>query len=213
MTNLQKQIENLNNEMSSQLPKETLLAFSNSIVDLKNKGIENNCIKEGMKVPRFVLKSVKGTIIDSDNLFGEYDKIVIVFFRGVWCPYCNLELRALQTSLDKIENGKVKLLAVSPQKIKHSLSMMENNEISFDILFDENNVFAQQLDISFQLQDFVVPHYQQLGIDLREYNGDSQNTLPVPAVFVVDKNYNITYSFVDTNYMNRIDIDELIMNL
>lgn len=213
MTNLQKQIENLNNEMSSQLPKETLLAFSNSIVDLKNKGIENNCIKEGMKVPRFVLKSVKGTIIDSDNLFGEYDTIVIVFFRGVWCPYCNLELRALQTSLDKIENGKVKLLAVSPQKIKHSLSMMENNEISFDILFDENNVFAQQLGISFQLQDFVVPHYQQLGIDLREYNGDNQNTLPVPAVFVVDKNYNITYSFVDTNYMNRIDIDELIMNL
>lgn len=213
MANLQKQIENLNVEIGSQLPKETLSAFAYSIADLKKKGIENNCISKGMKMPPFILKSANGSVLNSDDLLSKYDKIIIAFFRGIWCPYCNLELRALQDSLSKIENEKVKLVAVSPQKSGYSLSMNEKNEITFDVLVDENNVFAKQLGISFSLQDAVLPHYQRLGIDLKEFNGNNENTLPVPAVFVVDKNYDVKYSFVDVNYMNRVDINELIKSL
>lgn len=213
MPNLQKQIENLNVEIGSQLPKDTLLAFSDSIADLKKKGIENNCISKGVKMPPFILKSANGVVLNSDDLLNKYDKIIIVFIRGVWCPYCNLELRALQASLTKIENDKVKLVAVSPQKSEYSLSMNEKNQITFDVLVDENNTFAKQLGVSFSLQDAILPHYQQLGIDLKEFNGNNENTLPIPAVFVVDKNYNIIYSFVDVNYMNRVDINELIKSL
>ena len=210
MANLQKQIENLNNTISSQLPQDILHAFATSIADMKEKKIENYSLKKGMKLPRFTLKSIKGTDIDSDSLLNEYDKIILAFFRGSWCPYCNLELKALQDSLTKIENKKVKLIAISPQRPEYSLSMVDENSLTFDILFDENNTLAQQLGISFRLQDFVIPHYQQLGIDLKEYNGNDENTLPIPAVFVVDRDYNVTYSFVDANYMNRVDTDELI---
>lgn len=213
MTNLQKQIENLNTEISSQLPSEILSAFADSIADLKKKGIENNCITKGMKIPQFTLKSSVGAIVSSEDLLTKYDKVIVAFFRGIWCPYCNLELKALQDSLNKIENNKVKLVAISPQKAEYSLSMKEKNKITFDILIDENNSFAKKLGISFSLQDYVISHYQQLGIDLKEFNGNNENNLPAPAIFIFDKDYNVTYAFVDTNYMNRANIDELIISL
>lgn len=213
MTNLQKQIENLNQTMSSQLPQEILNAFADSIADLKKDRIEDRSFRKGMKARSFSLKSSQGKTINSDNLLGEYDKIILVFFRGDWCPYCNLELRALQKALSRIENKKAKLIAVSPQKQEYSSDMREKNQLSFDILFDKDNTLANQFGISFNLQDFVVPYYLQLGIDLNVHNGNNQNALPIPAVFVIDKDYNITYSFVDADYTNRVDIEELIKNL
>lgn len=213
MTNLQKQIENLNQTMSSQLPQEILNAFADSIADLKKDRIEDRSFRKGMKARSFSLKSSQGKTINSDNLLGEYDKIILVFFRGDWCPYCNLELRALQEALSRIENKKAKLIAASPQKQEYSSDMREKNQLSFDILFDKDNTLANQFGISFNLQDFVVPYYLQLGIDLNVHNGNNQNALPIPAVFVIDKDYNITYSFVDADYTSRVDIEELIKNL
>lgn len=213
MTNLQKQIENLNQTMSSQLPQEILNAFADSIADLKKDRIEDRSFRKGMRARSFSLKSSQGKTINSDNLLGEYDKIILVFFRGDWCPYCNLELRALQEALSRIENKKAKLIAASPQKQEYSSDMREKNQLSFDILFDKDNTLANQFGISFNLQDFVVPYYLQLGIDLNVHNGNNQNALPIPAVFVIDKDYNITYSFVDADYTNRVDIEELIKNL
>lgn len=213
MTNLQKQIENLNQTMSSQLPQEILNAFADSIADLKKDRIEDRSFRKGMKARSFSLKSSQGKTINSDNLLGEYDKIILVFFRGDWCPYCNLELRALQEALSRIENKKAKLIAASPQKQEYSSDMREKNQLSFDILFDKDNTLANQFGISFNFQDFVVPYYLQLGIDLNVHNGNNQNALPIPAVFVIDKDYNITYSFVDADYTNRVDIEELIKNL
>ena len=213
MTNLQKQIENLNQTMSSQLPQEILNAFADSIADLKKDRIEDRSFRKGMKARSFSLKSSQGKTINSDNLLGEYDKIILAFFRGDWCPYCNLELRALQEALSRIENKKAKLIAASPQKQEYSSDMREKNQLSFDILFDKDNTLANQFGISFNLQDFVVPYYLQLGIDLNVHNGNNQNAVPIPAVFVIDKDYNITYSFVDADYMNRVDIEDLIKNL
>lgn len=213
MTNLQKQIENLNQTMSSQLPQEILNAFAYSIADLKKDRIEDRSFRKGMKARSFSLKSSQGKTINSDNLLGEYDKIILAFFRGDWCPYCNLELRALQEALSRIENKKAKLIAASPQKQEYSSDMREKNQLSFDILFDKDNTLANQFGISFNLQDFVVPYYLQLGIDLNVHNGNNQNAVPIPAVFVIDKDYNITYSFVDADYMNRVDIEDLIKNL
>lgn len=213
MTNLQKQIENLNQTMSSQLPQEILNAFADSIADLKKDRIEDRSFRKGMRARSFSLKSSQGKTINSDSLLGEYDKIILAFFRGDWCPYCNLELRALQEALSRIENKKAKLIAASPQKQEYSSDMREKNQLSFDILFDKDNTLANQFGISFNFQDFVVPYYLQLGIDLNVHNGNNQNALPIPAVFVIDKDYNITYSFVDADYTNRVDIEELIKNL
>ena len=213
MINLQKQIENLNEDLFQQLPSVITTAFADSIADLKNSGLENNCVKVGAKIKPFNLTATDGKTVSSEDLFKGSEKLILAFFRGIWCPYCNLEMKALQDWLPEITKNGVRLLGISPQQKEYNQTMKNDHQIQFDLFQDENNALAKSLGISFSLQDFVVPYYQSLGIDLAMYNNNSENELSVPAIFVVDKSYQITYSFVDTNYMNRVDIDTLIKNL
>ncbi|AZB34112.1 peroxiredoxin-like family protein [Chryseobacterium bernardetii] len=209
MNTLAKQIEHLNQELSSQLPQDILDAFGKSIEDLKTGKFEENSIQIGDQIPEFSLPNALGKIVSSEEIL-KNEKIVLAFYRGGWCPYCNLELKFLQDSLIRIKNKGAALIAVSPQSPDHSLSMIEKNNLEFEVLTDIDNNFAKKLGIVFQLQDFVLPYYKGLGIFLSDFNKNNDNTLPIPAVFVVDKNRVVTYRFLDVNYMNRVDVEKLI---
>lgn len=212
MNELAKQIEQFNNELATQVPQEVLEAFGKSIEDLQKKKIEEKSIKLGEVMPEFLLPNVKNEIINSKEIL-KNGKMIIAFYRGSWCPYCNLELKMLQDHLPKIKDKKAMLVAISPQSPDNSLTVVEKHNLTFEVLTDKDNLFAKQLGISFELQDFVLPYYQALGIDLMHFNKNNDNSLPVPAVFVIDQNGKIIYKFVDANYMNRIDIDELLQTL
>lgn len=212
MNPLALQIEQLNHELSSQLSQDILNAFGSSVEDLKTKNIEDNSIQVGQKMPEFLLPNAYGEKIHSTQILKK-GKMILAFYRGSWCPYCNLELKFLQDNLSRIKEKNAVLVAISPQNPDHSLTMVEKNNLEFEVLTDHNNDFAKKLGIVFQLQDFVLPYYQNLGIDLSLFNNNKENTLPVPAVFVVDENSKIIYKFLDVNYMNRIDIEELIQVL
>lgn len=212
MNELAKQIEQFNNELATQVPQEVLEAFGKSIEDLQKKKIEEKSIKLGEIMPEFLLPNVKNEIINSNEIL-KNGKMIIAFYRGSWCPYCNLELKILQDHLPKIKDKKATLVAISPQSPDNSLTVVEKHNLTFEVLTDTDNLFAKQLGISFELQDFVLPYYQALGIDLMHFNKNNDNSLPVPAVFVIDQNGKIIYKFVDANYMNRIDIDELLQTL
>lgn len=209
MNTLAKQIEHFNQELSSQLPQDILDAFGKSIEDLKTGKFEENSIQIGDQIPEFSLPNALGKIVSSEEIL-KNEKIVLAFYRGGWCPYCNLELKFLQDSLIRIKNKGAALIAVSPQSPDHSLSMIEKNNLEFEVLTDIDNNFAKKLGIVFQLQDFVLPYYKGLGIFLSDFNKNNDNTLPIPAVFVVDKNRVVTYRFLDVNYMNRVDVEKLI---
>lgn len=212
MNTLAKQIEHLNQELSSQLPQEILEAFGKSIEDLKAKKIEENSIQVGDQIPEFSLPNALGKIISSEEIL-KNGKLILAFYRGSWCPYCNLELKFLQDNFSRIKDKGATLIAVSPQSPDHSLSMAEKNNLEFEILTDADNHLAKKIGIVFQLQDFVLPYYKDLGINLSDFNENNDNTLPVPAVLVVDENRVVTYKFLDVNYMNRIDVEELIDSL
>ena len=212
MNNLANQIENFNQELAKQVPQEVLEAFGKSIADLKTKNIEQNSIKVGEIMPAFSLLNAKIETINSNEILKQ-GKMIVAFYRGSWCPYCNLELKALQDNLSKFQDKKTTLVAISPQSPDNSLTIVEKQNLTFEVLSDTDNEFAKKLGIVFELQDFVLPYYDALGIDLVAFNKNKENNLPVPAVFVVDTNGKILYKFVDTNYMNRIDIDELINQL
>lgn len=139
--------------------------------------------------------------------------MIVVFFRGNWCPYCNLELKALQEHLNSIKTKDVTLVAISPQSIHYNDELKRNLQLDFQLLRDKDNTLARQLGLSFTLQEDVVSVYHNLGIDLSHYNDNNDNELPISAVFVLDTSGNITYKFIDSNYMNRIDIQELIKQL
>lgn len=212
MNTLAKQIEQLNQELSSQLPLEVINAFGNSVDDLKTKNMEDRCIRPGEKMPEFLLPNATGKMIDSNDILKK-GKMILAFYRGSWCPYCNLELKFLQDNLSRIKDKNAVLIAVSPQTPDHSLSMAEKNKLGFEVLSDQNNDFAKKLGIVFQLQDFVLPYYHNLGINLSEFNNNDENLLPVPAVFVVDQDRRIIFKYLDVNYMNRVDVEELIQAL
>ncbi|WES95664.1 peroxiredoxin-like family protein [Chryseobacterium arthrosphaerae] len=212
MNTLAKQIEQLNQELSSQLPQEVINAFGKSVDDLKTKNMEDKCIRPGEKMPEFILPNATGKMIDSNDILKK-GKMILAFYRGSWCPYCNLELKFLQDNLSRIKDKNAVLIAVSPQTPDHSLSMAEKNRLGFEVLSDQNNDFAKKLGIVFQLQDFVLPYYRNLGINLSEFNNNDENLLPVPAVFVVDQDRRIIFKYLDVNYMNRVDVEELIQAL
>lgn len=212
MNSLAKQIENLNNELSKQVPQEVLEIFEKSITDLKTQNIENESIKIGAIVTPFSLLNIKNQLIHSKDILSK-GKMILAFFRGSWCPYCNLELRELQNNIAKIAGKNTTLLAVSPQSTDHSMALTEKHELSFEVLTDKNNGLAKQLGISFKLQEFALPIYQTIGINLEDFNLNDENTLPIPAVFVIDTDGTLIYKFIDTDYRNRLDIDELIQSL
>ncbi|WP_241330287.1 peroxiredoxin-like family protein [Chryseobacterium arthrosphaerae] len=212
MNTLAKQIEQLNQELSSQLPQEVINAFGKSVDDLKTKNMEDRCIQPGEKMPEFLLPNATDKMIDSNDILKK-GKMILAFYRGSWCPYCNLELKFLQDNLSRIKDKNAVLIAVSPQTPDHSLSMAEKNKLGFEVLSDQNNDFAKKLGIVFQLQDFVLPYYRNLGINLSEFNNNDENLLPVPAVFVVDQDRRIIFKYLDVNYMNRVDVEELIQAL
>ena len=212
MSELAKQIEQFNNELSTQVPKEVLEAFGKSIEDLKMKNIEEKSIKLNEIIPSFSLPNAKNEIINSKEIL-KRGKMIVAFYRGSWCPYCNLELKTLQDNLTKINDKKASLVAISPQSPDNSLTIIEKHNLTFEVLTDKDNTFAKQLGIAFELQDFVLPFYNALGIDLTNFNKNNDNSLPIPAVFVVDENGKIIYKFADANYMNRVDIDELLKTL
>lgn len=179
---------------------------------MKTKNIEENSIATGDTFPDFSLPNTNNEIVKLQELL-QSGKVIVAFFRGSWCPYCNLELKVLQDSLKQITERKATLVAISPQTADYSEELKSNHILDFELLTDKNNDLAKQLGISFQLQDYVIPTYGSLGIELSEYNENDNHELPVPAVFVIDTNGSITYKFVDTNYMNRINIKELIEQL
>ncbi|AIM36876.1 peroxiredoxin-like family protein [Sphingobacterium sp. SG20118] len=212
MKNLKQQIEELNENLAKQLPTKILEVFGKSIQDLKARNIEEDSIDTGDTFPDFSLPNTNNEIVALKELL-KNGKVIVAFFRGSWCPYCNLELKALQDNLKQITNRRTTLIAISPQTPDYSDELRSNHHLDFHLLTDKNNKLAKQIGISFGLQDYVIPVYGSLGIELSEYNKNDNNELPTPAIFVIDTNGNITYKFVDTNYMNRINIQELIEQL
>ncbi|MCX2454185.1 peroxiredoxin-like family protein [Pedobacter sp. PLR] len=212
MKYLEQQIEELNENLAKQIPVEVLEVFGKSIQDLKTKNMEDNSISIGERFPDFNLPNSNNEIVELKELL-KNGKVIVAFFRGSWCPYCNLELKALQDNLKQITGRKVTLIAISPQTPEYSEVLKSNHHLDFELLTDKDNILAKQLGISFELQDDIIPIYTSLGIVLSDYNENDHNELPVPAVFVIDTDRTIIYKFADANYMNRISIPELIEQL
>ena len=209
MKNLSDRIQDFNQSVASKLPKEILDGFSKSIIDLKEKQIEKNALQVGDVFPSFELKNSADQLVFSKEIL-QQKTMVIAFYRGSWCPYCNLQLRALQEFLPKIQEKNAMLLAVSPQSLSHASDLKEKNQISYDLLWDQNNQLARKTGIVFQLQDFVLSHYQTIGKDISSFNQNKQNEVPIPAVFVVEKSGLIKFRFVDSDYTKRLVIQEMI---
>ena len=188
-----------------ELEEERLQANAQTISELIASGLRASAVKEGDAAPDFALPDTHGRVVALQTLL-DGGPVVISFYRGAWCPFCNLELRGLQRVLPQIEQMGASLVAISPQLPDHSLSTEEKNQLTFPVLSDVGNVVAKRFGIVFTLPAALVQAYQAMGRDLVEINGEAgAGQLPIPATFVLDKSGVIRLAFVEEDWSKRLD--------
>jgi peroxiredoxin len=181
-------------------------------MELVASGITDHALKAGDKSPDFRLPDARGGHLRLRDLLAK-GPVVVSFYRGGWCPYCNLELRALEDALPAIQQLGAQLVAVSPQTPDESLSTAEKNQLAFAVLSDAGSVTAKAYGIAFDLAEELRPIYTRFGHALPNKNGDDSWVLPIPATYVIDTNGTIVLAFVDVDYRNRLEPAEIISAL
>lgn len=164
------------------------------------------------KAPDFRAKDQNGNLIRLKDLLKE-GKVVLVFYRGQWCPYCNRELSRLQDSLQLIKDKGATLIAVSPEKPESISATVDKTKASYSILYDEGLKIMKAYDVEFEVPENTITRYRNANIDIEKNNGANGKYLPVPAVYIIDKESNITYRFFDQDYKKRPSVKELLENL
>ncbi len=169
-------------------------------------------LKAGDRFPGLTLSDQLGRPVDLAAL-AVVGPLVITFYRGGWCPYCNLELRAYQKALPEFERLGVRLIAVTPETPDNALTTSEKNDLAFSVLSDDRGRLADALGIRFELSEAVKAYFVKAGHDLPARNGDDRWSLPMPATYVVEKGGRIALAFVDPDYRKRLDPAEAIAAL
>jgi peroxiredoxin len=165
--------------------------------------------KAGDVAPEFTLLDPDGKPVSSRELLTK-GPLVLSFYRGVWCPYCNLELQALQQALPEITARGASLVAISPQTAPNSRKSQRDNKLGFLILSDVKSEVANAFGIRFALPDYLVEVYAGFGNDLPRINDDPAWVLPMPARYVIGSDGIIAYSEVNPDYTQRPDPSELL---
>lgn len=209
---LTEELRALNEHKREIIPPDALAIMDAGTRELDDGGIVEQALAEGARVPRFTLPSATGEDVSMDDLLAQ-GQVVLTFYRGAWCPYCNLALRALQADHDAITARGARLVAVSPQIPDESLSLTEKHALTFDVLSDLGSDVAKQFGIAFDLNDELGALYDQLGFDLQRVNAGHARTLPLPATYVIDREGTIRWAFVRSDYTKRADPADILAAL
>jgi peroxiredoxin len=188
---------------------ERLATMEDATALLRASGVETRALKAGAAAPEITLPDALGRPVLLPELWRR-GPLVVIFYRGGWCPYCNLELRAWQQELGRLGELGARLVAISPQTPDNSLSTAEKNELAFPVLSDSSLVAADAFGITFQLPPELVDLYGSVGNDLPSINGNGQWALPVPATYVIDRWGKIAFAHVDVDYRRRAEPAEVL---
>lgn len=164
------------------------------------------------KAPDFKAKDQNGESIRLKDLLKK-GKVVLVFYRGYWCPYCSKQLQQLSDSLQLIIDKGATLLAISPQKPESITKTVEKTRATYSVLYDEELKIMKAYEVEYQMPENTLKRYKNGGIDIEEVNGKNGAYLPVPAVYIIDKDSNISYRFFNTDYKKRPSVKEIVANL
>lgn len=177
--------------------------------ELVASGQAQRALKAGDPAPDFTLNDPDGRPVSSSDLLAK-GPLVVSFYRGVWCPYCNFELQALQAVLPEIQARGAGLVAISPQTEANSRKSQRDNKLAFPILSDTMSDVAHAFGIRFALPDYLVELYQRFGNDLPSVNRDPRWVLPMPARYVIGRDGLIAYAEINPDYTQRPEPSELL---
>lgn len=209
---LQQQIDEMKAQAAGRIPAEVLEQLRADTAKLVEAGIADSALREGSRAPDFTLPDALGEPVSLASLL-EQGPVVVTFYRGDWCPYCNLHLRAYQQALPHMTELGATLVAISPQTPDHSLSTQEKKELRFPVLSDGGNTVARRFGLVYPVSEAIRPLYTQLGMNLPAYNGDDAWELPIPGTFVIDQQGTIRLAFAEADYTRRLEPAAIVESL
>ena len=184
------------------VPYSVIETMHRATAELTASGLAERAKKAGDKAPTFALKDPEGNLVSSRELLAK-GPLVASFYRGVWCPYCNMELQALQEALPDFKKFGASLIAISPQTAPNSRRSTRENKLTFPILSDTKGEVGAAFGLKFKLPDYLIDLYKSLKNELPSFNDDPEWTLPMPARYVIGQDGTIVYSEVNPDYTLR----------
>jgi peroxiredoxin len=167
----------------------------------------------GDRAPNFELSSDRGGTVELNDLLDD-GPVVLTFYRGEWCPYCNQSLAELQEALPQIKELGAQIVAISPQTIASSSSTRGKGGLDYVVLSDPGNRVASEFGVAFQLPDQLLSRYKNsFNIDLSEYNDDADTSLPLRTLYVIDQDREIRYAFVTDDHSKKARARDVIDTL
>jgi len=208
---LQATLDNAKKTWESKAPEQIKEIYAEGIADVTRQNVVVNAKKNHDIAPNFALTNATGKEVQlSDYL--KKGPVVLTWYRGGWCPYCNMTLHYLQEQLQNIQLKGANLLALTPELPDKSMSTVEKHQLQFEVLSDVGNKVAKEYGIVFKLTDAVADSYQK-GFDLHGFNGDESDELPLAATYVIAQDGTIVYTFLDAEYRNRAEADDILAAL
>jgi peroxiredoxin len=206
---LQDRLDEWKAESEAKMTPGEVAISHRATADLIKSGQAERALKAGDRAPSFTLTDTDGALVSSSQLLAK-GPLVVVFYRGVWCRYCNFDLQALEQVASDIRTLGASLVALSMQTAANSRKSHRDNKLSFPILRDERGELAAEFGIRHALPDDLIQIYKGKGADLPAFNGEPSWTLPMPSRFVIGRDGVITFAEISADYTRRPEPSQLL---
>lgn len=206
---LATELQEFSKQFAEGTPKEVIDLLRIKAEELAKSGLVESSIKVGDKAPDFALPDAEGKAVHLAELLKK-GPVVLTFYRGGWCPYCNIQVRSLQAYLPQFEAKGATLVAVSPELPEYIAKTTEENLLTYPILSDVGMKVGKQYSIQFVLDPEIQEMYTKFGLDVNSHNGDKTFQLPLPATYVIGQDGTVTYAFVNADYSKRAEPADIL---
>ena len=194
---------------ANKAPPAAVEAFHRSTQELIDGGYAERALQAGHRAPDFTLSDSDGNRVSSRDLLAK-GPLVLTFYRGVWCPYCNLELKALEEIVDDIKSRGATLVAISQQSAVNSRKSQRQNKLSFPILTDQSGELAEKYGLRWTLPPYLIEAFKMFAVELPVIHDDDKWTLPMPARYVIATDGTIVYAEVNPDYTRRPEPGDML---
>ena len=213
MTTIAEQVNDMKAAAASRLPAQVVAVFASDQAALAAGGIPTGAVAVGDKLAAFALPDATGRTRTLDELTAN-GPAVIVFYRGGWCPYCNLTLRTYERDLlPQLGAYSARLVAISPETPDASLSTQERAELTYAVLSDTGAKVADALGITFDPSEEGLAAQRTLGVDIRTTRADAGTRLPMPPVLIVDTDHTVRFVDIHPDYTGRTEVSDILTAL
>ncbi len=207
---LKQELDAFGSQSMKNVPPERVAKYEQTVMDVSKTGVLESALQKGAQAPDFEIPNAKGSKIALKYLLAN-GPVVLTFYRGGWCPFCNIQLRALQKALPEFRKYNATLVAISPEMPDSTMKTAERNKLQFEVLSDVGNVVARKYGVMYKLPESLRERMRPM---LTQFNTAAANDeLPIAATYVITSDGRISYSFVESDYRKRAEPSDIVAHI